>query len=470
MSVTADYAASLSGLFAKGLDDASRQAALSLVHDGLAVGVAGAKEPGPTILRHQAHANGAAAAATMIGGGSRVSPAEAARANGAAMHVLDWEPMWNPANHSLSTTLPAVLALAEAAVRRTGPFQARAGIAVTGERLLTALAVGIEAQARMRRASGQLDPGQLKFHPPGAVGAFGSATACGLLLGLDHRHLTHALAIAASRTAGVQANIGSMTKALHCGEAAAAGLESALMAAAGFTGDADAIGDPRGYGRAFYGDSFDAAHLTHDLAALHIAVPGPAWKLFPSQYGTHFAITAALDVGKQIAALGLTPAAIVSVRLATPVMPYIDRPNPATGLAGKFSFQYTTAAALLDGAVTVSSFEDQRRFAPDMTAMLPRIALQPETQREGRFDRLQIDLEVTLGDGRRVAATCDGPPGIWGRPVTQARLATKWQDALAASVGSRRGAAIATAIAALATGDAACLTALLDLVGQPQPD
>lgn len=421
MSLTRAYAEALHGLFHRGVAADAREAAHRLVQDGIAVAVAGASEPGPTILRAMATANGAAPASSMIGGGPRTSPAEAARANGGAMHVLDWEPMWNPANHSLSTTLPAILALAEAAARKAGPFANRPAFAITGERLLSALAIGVEAQARMRRASGQLDPGQLKFHPPGAVGAFGAATACGLLLGLDVAGLTHALAIAASRAAGIQANIGSMTKALHCGEAAAAGLESALMAAHGFTGDADAIGDPRGYGQALYGATFEPAHLTASGVPLNVVAPGPAWKLFPSQYGTHFAITAALTAREQISKLGLSPAEIQSVTLATPVMPYIDRPAPATGLAGKFSFQYTTAAALLDGAVTVASFKDQRRFAPDMVAMLERIKLQPDATREGRFDRLQIDTEVVLTGGRRVTATCDGPPGIWGRPVSADR-------------------------------------------------
>lgn len=462
MSLTADYAAVLSDLSATGLDAASRAAAAALVQDGIAVGVAGASEPGPAILRRMALANSSAPASSLIGGGAaRTSAAEAARANGAAMHVLDWEPMWNPANHSLSTTLPAVLALAEAAARKAGPFANRAAFTVTGERLLTALAIGIEAQARMRRASGQLDPGQLKFHPPGAVGAFGAATACALLLGLDRKHLSHALAIAASRTAGVQANIGSMTKALHCGEAAAAGLESALMAADGFTGDADAIGDPRGYGRAYYGDGFDAAHLTTAQPTLHIVSPGPAWKLYPSQYGTHFAITAALAARAQLIELGLTPQDIARVRMATPVMPYIDRPAPATGLAGKFSFQYTTAAALLDGAVTVASFKDARRFAPDMEAMLARITLAPEASREGRFDRLRLDIEVTMNDGRRVTAQCDGPPGIWGRPVTAERLAAKWRDALSTGAGEAGGKTIYDAAAGLAMAREDGLIALM---------
>lgn len=464
MSLTRTYAETLHGLFQRGLDAPAREAASRLLQDGIAVAVAGAAEPGPSILRGVATANGAAAASSMIGGG-RTSPAEAARANGCAMHVLDWEPMWNPANHSLSTALSAVLALAEASVRKAGPCAAKPAIDITGERLLTALAIGIEAQARMRRASGQLDPGGLKFHPPGAVGAFGAAAASGLLLGLDVPALTHALAIAASRTAGVQANVGSMTKALHCGEAAAAGLESALMAARGFTGDADAIGDPRGYGQAYYGPTFDPAHLTADVP-LSIVSPGPAWKLFPSQYGTHFAITAALSARDQVVALGHSPAAIASVTLVTPDMAYIDRPAPATGLAGKFSFQYTTAAALLDGAVTVASFKDQRRFASDMVAMLERIKLRPEPAREGRFDRLKLDIEVTLADGKRVTAACDGPPGVWGRPITTDRLTAKWKSALEDSVGAVRAAGIAEAARALAGGDARSLIVLMDACSQ----
>ena len=54
---------------------------------------------------------------TIIMGDRRVTVESAAQVNGAAMHVLDYEPMWNPANHSLSTTLPALFALSEMLLR-----------------------------------------------------------------------------------------------------------------------------------------------------------------------------------------------------------------------------------------------------------------------------------------------------------------------------------------------------------------
>ena len=344
--------------------------------------------------------------------------------------MLDYEPMWNPANHSLSTTLPAVLALAELLMG-----QRRAAAAPGGRDLLAALAIGIETQARLRRASNQFEPGELVFHPPSTVGPLGSAIACGLLLGLDADRLTYAIGIAASRAGGLQANIGSMTKALHCGGAAAAGVEAALLAERGFTADADALAGPRGYGSAFFGDGFAPEQLTEPRERLHIVEPGPAFKLYPSQYGTHFVITAALAARKRLPS-GMR---IRGVTIVCPPMSYVNRPAPPSGLAGKFSFQYAAAIALLDGGVTVESFKDERRFAPEVEDLLPRIAITPDPERQGRFDRMRLDVVVDLEDGTRVEGCCDGPPGIWGRPADPALLAGKARDCLAGAYGPKHG-------------------------------
>src|SRR6056297_771169 len=390
-----------------------------LVMDGIAVGLAGANEPGPALLADQARGmTGGAepAGATLLARDGRLPPVVAARINGAAMHVLDYEPMWNPANHAVSTVLPALLALAET----------DGAAAMDGPAVLAAFATGIEAQARLRRASRQFEPGDLVFHPPSVVGPIGSAIACGLLLRLDAEALCHAVGIAASRAGGVLINVGSMTKALHCGAAAADGLEAAQLAARGFTADPDVLDGPRGYLRAFFGNDTDNDALTVDVP-LAATDPGPAFKFYPSQYGTHFVISAALELH---AAIGRA-ASIDSVTITCPPMPYVNRPSPPTGLAGKFSFQYVAAAALLDGSVTLDAFTDARRFAPDMQALLPRIAIVPDPGRKGRFDEMRLDIELRLADGTSHHAMCDGPPGIWGRPAPAAWRATKLRDCLA---------------------------------------
>lgn len=459
-SLTLAFAEHLQGLWRSGLDGESRQRALMLVIDGLAVAALGSGEAAPRHLTAVAARSEARPVAGFIGQGARGSAAEAARANGSAMHVLDFEPMWNPANHSLSTVLPAVVALAESAARRQEPLAGVAGSDTLGEGLLLALAVGIEAQARLRLSSGQFEPGELTFHPPGVVGSIGSAAACGLLLGLEGERLAHALGIAASRAGGLQQNIGSHTKSLHCGQSAASGLESALLAAEGFTADADALGGPRGYGKAFYRDGFRPEALCAPAETLHIVEPGPAFKLFPSQYGTHFVITCALDAHRQLAARSKAP--VRSVTVTMPSMPYVDRPAPASGLAGKFSFQYATAVALLDGAVGVGSFTDRRRFADDLEALLPRISLREDKSRQGRFDRLVIDMAVELEDGTAVATRCNGPPGIWGRPLAPEALEAKARDCLGAAYGEAAGAATMALLPDFGSLDGGGLCRLMD--------
>ncbi len=339
------------------------------------------------------------------------------------MHVLDYEPMWNPPNHAISPLLPALLALAER--------MEAAGAGPQGQALLPALAKGVEAQGRLRLASGQIEPAGLSLHPPGVVGPLAAALACGTMLGLDRARLSAAVGIAASRSAGLLANVGSMTKALHCGDGAAHGLEAALLASSGFTANDDAIGSPRGWGRSLFRDSFDPEPLVAPIGMPRALDPGPAWKLFPSQFATHFAITAALAARET-----LSQGPIRKVRLSVPAMPYIDRPQPKDGLDGKFSWQYTAAAALLDGRVGPESFTDARRFAPDMIDLLAATDLMPDPGISGRFDQMYVIITVEPANGPVVTQRCEAPIGSWSRPVGDDRIIDKARGLLAAAIGA----------------------------------
>lgn len=402
-----------------------------LLLDGLAVAFAGATEPGPSLMADLVRRDGEAGPAALIGYGFRTSVANAARVNGMAMHVLDYEPMWNPPNHALSPLIPAILALAE--------LREHEGAGPQGVAALQAIARGVEAQGRLRLSSGQMEPAGLTLHPPGVTGPLAAALACGVMLGLVGERLAAAVGIAASRSAGLLANVGSMTKALHCGDGAAHGVEAALLAQAGFTANDDAIGSPRGWGPCLFGAGFDPAPLLAPIDIPRALDPGPAWKLFSSQFATHFAITAALEAREAAGPYALADR-IRRIELWTPPMPYIDRPNPASGLDGKFSWQYTAVVALLDGTVEPGSFTDERRFAPDAVALLTRTSLVGDPTISGRFDRMHVDIKLELIDGETITRRCDAPLGSWTRPVPPSRIEAKAEGLL----GSR-----ARAIAAL---------------------
>lgn len=294
--------------------------------------------------------------------------------------------------------------------------------------------------------SGQIEPAKLSIHPPGAVGALATALACGDMLGLEGEQLASAVGIASSRTGGVLANVGSMTKALHCGDAAANGVQSAMLAAQGFSADADALGSERGWGTSLFGSTFVRQHLLAPVDRGRALSPGPAWKLFRSQFATHFGITAALAARD---AMGDNMANRISrVKLRTPPL-YIDRPHPQSGLYGKFSWLYTAVIALLDGKVEPASFDDARRFRSDATELLDRTVLINDPTISGRFDQMHVEIEVELNDGTITRRRCDAPLGSWSRPVSAERVMEKVRTLIAGVLGSTKTMAIERAIATI---------------------
>ncbi|MBV8451742.1 MAG: MmgE/PrpD family protein [Deltaproteobacteria bacterium] len=398
---------------AESLPPVAFEAARDILLDGIAVALAGSRETAPTIIAEHIRSFGSAEQATVFNFGFKTSSVSAAYLNGASMHVLDYEPMWNPPTHALSTTLPAVLALGES-------------LGAGGKDMLVALIKGIEAHGRLRVASRQYEPRSLVFHPPGVAGPIGSAVAAAHLLNLGPDQLRNAIGIAASRTGALMANIGTMTKCTHCGSAAAAGLDAALLAAHGLSANPDVIEAPNGLADAFFEQRWDSRALTIKDTPLRILDPGYAIKLFPSQYATHFVILAALDARQRI----LAPETISSAEIAGPVMPYVDRSRPSSGLDGKFSFQYAAASALLDGTVGIETFTDARCARPDMSAMLSKVSFVQSPEIPATLDHMWVEIKIRLTNGSMVTGKCVRPRGAWSSPISQQERLVKVRDCL----------------------------------------
>jgi 2-methylcitrate dehydratase PrpD len=394
--------------------------ARQLVLDGIAVAVAGARiEEAPKILADYLRGQESKPECSALGFGFRLAAVPAALLNAASMHVLDFEPMWMPATHALSPALAPVLALAES-------------IGADGRSVLAAVIKGVEVQGWIRQSCGHVESRDFRFHPPGMVGPIGAAVAASHLLELDATTLANAIGIATSRCGSLTSNTGSMTKSTHCGYAASLGLESALLAARGFTGDEEAFDGPRGYAAVFLPEQFDKEMLLSFGPPFRLVDPGFALKVFPCKFATHYGITAALAARPRIP----SPDAIRAVRMLAPVVPTSDRPHPRTGLEGKFSAQYTLAAALLDGAVALSTFTDERLNSPDMQSLLNKITvtMTPDITTEYNAGRY-VDLEIELADSTIVRERCERPRGSWGaEPISDAEHIVKVRDCLAGSL------------------------------------
>jgi aconitate decarboxylase len=420
-----------------------------VVADGIAVALAGCGEPPIAIAAAHARFLGGTPQAGVWGWGYRTSVVQAASINAMATHVLDFDPMWSPPTHAVSPTVPVAFALAQ---RQPA----------TGLHLLTAVAKGLEIQNRLQLAADQYTPEALRFHPPGVSGVLGSAVVAATLLDLDAERLRHALGIAASRAGALLANVGSMTKCTHCGHAAASGLEAALLAMGGYTANPDVLEAPKGFVETYYPERFDAAKLLAYGRPFRVVDPGAAIKRYPSQYGTHFAIAAALELQAKIG----DASRIARVHVRSPLMKYIDRPQPASGLDGKFSLQYATAAALLVVAVTIDSFTDARRFRDDMAALLARITLEQDPALAGDFHHMRVQVDVELVSGERLSAECRKPRGAWGAPLTREEHRTKLEDCTSRALGEAPARALLDALERLESQDTAGVAKIIALIGE----
>jgi len=380
------------------------EVARQVVLDGVSVMLAGNSEPVGIgrIVTDWTRDNGGTPDSSVVAGGFKVSPMSAAFANGTLGHALDYENIWHPRNHPMSPTMPAILALAEK-------------YGFSGQRVLSAIVVGFEVNGRLRMASVGLDVGK-GFHKPGTTGLFGSVAGCGWLLGLDDEELAMALGVAGSRAGSIQINTGTMTKSSHSGHAARMGVECAELVSRGWTGS-KYVFDEGGFFDTFLGDRYEAELLIKGFGdPFRMVDPGVGFKKYPCNFNTQRAIDAALELRSTY---DIAPSNIAAIEIDEPPFAIIDRPQPETGLEGKFSLQYVTAAALLDGDVTIETFSNERRFASDMVELLPLIKVNYDDSIPQSTLEMFIRVRVTLKDGSTLEVVKEKISGMVGVPLSR---------------------------------------------------
>src|SRR5258707_9252011 len=140
---------------------------------------------------------------SLFGRAEKVSPPDAALANGTAVHGFEIDDAHVASSHHPgAVTLPAALAVAEAKT-------------ATGAEFLTALAAGYEVGLRVGVCAG-VTHSTGGYQVTGTVGAIGAAAAAARVLRLPPLRSAHALSIGATQAAGLfSARAGAVTKAFH---------------------------------------------------------------------------------------------------------------------------------------------------------------------------------------------------------------------------------------------------------------
>ncbi|KAI6050624.1 cis-aconitate decarboxylase [Marmota monax] len=351
----------------------------------------------------------------------RLPPTYAAFVNSVAIHSMDFDDTWHPATHPSGAVLPVLTALSEALPQRSK---------FSGLDLLLAFNVGIEVQGRLMHFSKEASDIPKRFHPPSLVGTLGSAAAASKFLGLSLTECREALAIAVSYAGAPMANAATQTKPLHMGNAARHGIEASFLAMMGLQGNKQILDLETGFG-AFYTNYSPKVLPSLDSHAWLLDQQDVAFKRFPAHLATHWVADAAASVRKHLVRSDrdLLPADhIERIVLRIPDVPYVNRPFPDTEHEARHSFQYVACAMLLDGGITVPSFQIQQINRPQVRELLRKVELEHPSDNLPSFNTLYCEMSVTLQGGATFTERSDTFYGHWRKPLSQEDLQEKFRD------------------------------------------
>jgi 2-methylcitrate dehydratase PrpD len=228
----------------------------------------------------------------------------------------------------------------------------------------------------------------------------------------------------------------SMSKPLHAGRAAEAGVTAALAAAEGVTGSLDVLEGEAGYGRAM-GDGPDWERALATLGRdFHIT--RMTFKNHACCGHTFAAIDGALAVQAQmgVAARDIEHVRVGTYRAGLEVAHY---ENPRTPAEGRFSLKYVVATALAHGSVRLAAFEPPRLSDPLTRDLMRRVDVAIDPALDATFPgQRAARVAIIARDGRRdehLQPTRKGDPEM---PLSDAELEAKYLELVSPVLGDER--------------------------------
>jgi 2-methylcitrate dehydratase PrpD len=409
----------------------TEHAAIRAVADWFAATYAGAAMPAPRLLAEALLDPAESGSARLVGTGRRVGYRTAALVNGTAAHTAELDDIYRDGlYHPGAPTIAAALALAE----RDG---------CSGAQFLRAVTAGYEVGGRVAAA---VNPAHYRFwHTTGTIGAIGAAAAAGEILALSAGQLAHAIATSVTMAAGLQQAFRSeaMSKPLHSGHAAAAGVLAAVAARAGFTGAPDVLEGAAGFGAAMS----DQPDWEAALAAL--GQPPVIGQMTVKNHSCCGHTFAAVDAALELRAAGVDPAAIESIEVETysVATSVAGNSDPVTDFEAKFSTQYCVAAALLTGSVRLRAFTEPVLTDPAVRALTSRVRLTAAPDLDAAFPgQRAARVTVRLAEGAELHAVRHTRKGDPDDPLTDAELRDKFTEFVSAEAGERASAELLAAL------------------------
>lgn len=359
----------------------------------------------------------------------------AALINGTAAHAAEVDDSFREAMyHPGAATIAAALAAAQ-------------DIGANGRQFLRGVVLGYEVSTRIGVVMGR--PHYKFWHSTGTVGTFGAAAAAAGLMDLDESAFSHALATAATFAAGLQQafRMDSMSKPLHAGRAAEAGVLAAQLARRGVTGSLDVLDGESGLGRAM-SDGPDWSEVGASLGKdFHITR-----LTFKNHIGcghTFAAIDGALAL-KERHALDVSDIQRVHVSTYRPALDIACYVRPTTSNEARFSLTYVVATALAHGSVRLAAYEPERLNDEVTRSLMQRTKVSVDRALDAGFPgQRAARVVIETRDGRRLEHLQPHRKGDPELPLSDRELEGKFLELASPVIGHDRSQALLASIWAL---------------------
>ena len=361
--------------------------------------------------------------ASILAFGGRVPAIMAALANGAMVHCLDYDDQTPWGQHSGSSLLPAVFALAERRGR------------VSGKEMIAAVAVGQDLFNRLRYSVNWKKDWMFTT----VVGVFCATAAAGVVMRLSREQIIHALGIASMQSSGTMNMIhavGSNLRALYPGFPAKGAVLAALLAERGVTGVPDLFEGKHGILDLYFHNQYDREGLLKRLGTDYTG-DQTLYKRWPTVGTAHSHIHATIELVKSHD-LALDDIAEIRVFVGDYHQLMCDpleaRRAPSTLVDAKFSLPYIVAVAATYRDVRLVDFTAEALKHAKILEMAKKIVPIPDATLDWKSTLPPGRVQILTRDGLKCEAVGTDIPGSATAPMTWDDLVAKFMDCAAASI------------------------------------
>ncbi len=356
-----------------------------------------------------------------LGCGFRTGVRDAAFLNGVTAEAIEAQDgVRFGGNHPCSAVMPAALSVGE-------------WRGADGRSALAAIVAGYEAADRVAAAVHPFHT-LSGFLPTGTCGAFGAAAAAARLIGLDGEGMLNAMGNAGYLLPISMAEdlMGGYTvKVLQGGQAALAGIEAAVTAAAGITGHPRVLeGSELGGGFTqitLRGGAEPVLDRLLDGLGEHYTITDVYFKPYTACRHTHGAAQATLELISENA-INADDVASVLVRTYAIGKVAVGKgvPEGGTFVSAQFSTPYVVAACLLDGEMGPAQLTESRIADPAVKELAGRVTVEQDDELNAMYpDKTASRVEITLKDGRELVRQVDIPAGDPRAPMGETEISDK---------------------------------------------